>query len=215
MDNEKVIEKIRKILELSKNNPSKEEAEAAALQAQKLLAKYHIDMQDVEVFEGEDDITEETTDVGGTKKWRFILAQVVADNFRCKMYSNNNCVTFYGHSTDVTVAKETYEYLFKVAHKQACHERDAVHRVYGTSAGIYGSYCSGFARGVKDALDAQCTALMIVVPQEVEEGFAEMTKNFRTRTNTITNRGNLGRMQEAKDSGYTSGRTAMSGKYIS
>ena len=47
MDNEKIIVKIKKVLELAKNNPSPEEAKAAALQAQKLLAKYHIDMAEV------------------------------------------------------------------------------------------------------------------------------------------------------------------------
>lgn len=36
---EKIIEKIKKVLELSKNNPS--QVEAAALKAQKLMAEYH------------------------------------------------------------------------------------------------------------------------------------------------------------------------------
>ena len=42
MDTEKIIAKIKKILELSRNNPSKEEAKAAALKAQRLMAEYHL-----------------------------------------------------------------------------------------------------------------------------------------------------------------------------
>ena len=48
MQEEKIIQTIRKVLELSKNNPSEEEAKSAALKAQELLAKYHIDMKEVE-----------------------------------------------------------------------------------------------------------------------------------------------------------------------
>ena len=36
--NEKIIEKIKKVLELSKNNPSIEEAKSAAIKAQRLMA---------------------------------------------------------------------------------------------------------------------------------------------------------------------------------
>jgi hypothetical protein len=215
MDNEKVIEKVRKILELSKNNPSEEEAKSAVLQAQRILAKYHIDLKEVEAFESADDITEKFTEVGGHKKWRFVLASIVADNFRCKMFSYNNNVCFYGHATDVDVALETFEYLFKIGHKKVLRERDSVHKVYGTSSGIYDSYCMGFSKGIKDALDAQCTALMIVVPQEVETGFEERSAGFSCRSNTISRRGNLNRMESAKQSGYNDGRTAMAGRYIS
>ena len=45
---EKIIDKIRKVLELSKNNPSEEEAQAAALKAQKLMAEYHISIKEIE-----------------------------------------------------------------------------------------------------------------------------------------------------------------------
>lgn len=57
---EKIIEKIRKCLALANNNPSEEEAKAAALMAQKLLAKYNISLVDVEQLEGKsEEIIEE------------------------------------------------------------------------------------------------------------------------------------------------------------
>ena len=42
MRTEKIIQTIKKVLELSRNNPSEEEAKAAALKAQELLAKLKI-----------------------------------------------------------------------------------------------------------------------------------------------------------------------------
>ena len=49
---EKIIEKIKKALALANNNKNPNEAQAAMLMAQKMMAKYHIEMQEVE--EGEE-----------------------------------------------------------------------------------------------------------------------------------------------------------------
>lgn len=213
MTDNKIIDKIRKILELSKNNPSKEEAEAAALKAQKMLADYHISMSDLEECEP-DDISGTSTDVGGTKKWRWLLAEVVANNFRCKFYACGKLVTFYGHATDIEVAKDTYEYLFNVAHKGACRERDAVHRIYGTSSGVYNGYCIGFVNGVKSALAKQCTALMLVTPKDVEESYADMSKSFVTKHNSVGARGHKANIESAKKAGFEAGKDTMGTKFI-
>lgn len=61
--NEKIIEKIKKCLELANNNPSEEEAKSAALMAQKLLAKYNISMSDVE------DVSSECEEVVENAVW--------------------------------------------------------------------------------------------------------------------------------------------------
>lgn len=57
-NSEKIIAKIKKVLELSKNNPSEEEAKSAALKAQRLMAEYHISMSEVEAVEDIDSIVE-------------------------------------------------------------------------------------------------------------------------------------------------------------
>ena len=43
MANEKIIKKVKNLLDLANNNPSENEAIAAALKAQELMAKYNID----------------------------------------------------------------------------------------------------------------------------------------------------------------------------
>lgn len=42
-DLNKIADKIQKLLSLAGNNPSQEEAQAALLKAQKLMAQYNID----------------------------------------------------------------------------------------------------------------------------------------------------------------------------
>lgn len=48
---EKIIEKIKKALALANNNKNPNEAQAAMLMAQKMMAKYHIEMQELEEAE--------------------------------------------------------------------------------------------------------------------------------------------------------------------
>ena len=97
--NEKIIEKIKKCLELANNNPSAEEAKSAALMAQKLLAKYNISMSDIE------DVAQEQIEEspvwfkdlvtwGVVRGWKYELAEIVASNFRCKRF-------FYGKQAAV------------------------------------------------------------------------------------------------------------------
>lgn len=55
MNNKEVIEKVKKILALAENNPNENEALAAALKAQKMMAKFHIQEEDLR-----DEVTEST-----------------------------------------------------------------------------------------------------------------------------------------------------------
>lgn len=43
-DMNKMLEKVQKLLALAGNNPSEQEAKAAAMKAQKLIAQYNLDM---------------------------------------------------------------------------------------------------------------------------------------------------------------------------
>ena len=80
MDTEKIIAKIKKVLELSRNNPSEEEAKSAALKAQKLMAEYHISMSEVDEVEDIDSIVEKSVSIGTGSKWKYTLAGIIAKN---------------------------------------------------------------------------------------------------------------------------------------
>lgn len=182
MKTEKIIQTIKKVLELSKNNPSEEEAKAAALKAQELLAKYHISMSEIEDIDtaNVEEISEVSVDVP-SKKWKYKLATIVANNFRCKhFYYGKGTVVFYGHKTDAEVAAETYKYLFDIGNRCAGRVVDKEFAKTGTSAGVYNSFVAGFCDGIAEALGKQCTALMLVIPQDVNESYEERSKGFGT-----------------------------------
>ena len=216
MKTEKIIQTIKKVLELSKNNPSEEEAKAAALKAQELLAKYHIDMAEIEDIEDmkAEEISEVAVDVP-SKKWKYKLANIVADNFRCKhFYYGKGTVVFYGHKTDAEVAAETFKYLFDIGNRCAGRVVDKEFAKTGTSAGVYNSFVVGFCDGVAEVLGKQCTALMLVVPQDVKEAYAEMSKEFKSMNcGSITTRRNDS-CAGAYVSGKEKGREAVSSKQL-
>lgn len=211
-DSEKIIEKIKKVLELSKNNPSENEAQAAALKAQELMAQYHITMEAVEDIKDIENIVEETIYVGGGHKWKYSLARAVAKNFRCRhFYYGKSTIVFYGYETDAKIAAQTFEYLFKIGNTKARKERAAYRKQGLFTDGIYNNFCAGFVKGVESVLDKQCTALMIVVPKEVNEAYdgIKFSRSFSTSLNLSSYYGS-----EARDKGYAAGRSAMESKSI-
>lgn len=213
---EKIIQTIRKILELSKNNPSEEEAKSAALKAQEMLAKYHIDMKEVESIDI--DAVESIEEVQvklAAKKWKYKLATIIADNFRCKhFYIGKGILVFYGHKTDADVAAETFKYLFDVGNRLAGREVDRVFGETGTSANVYNSFVAGFCEGIRESLGEQCKALMLVTPEDVKTSFAEMSKNWGTMSCGAMRVGGNSYCREAYESGKTEGRHAVRSRQI-
>lgn len=177
---EKVLEKIKKLLALAGNNPSEAEAMAAALKAQELMAEYNVTVTNEEE---KIEMSEAGFRTGVDNNWKYILADVVADNFRCKSYwIGKRRIMFYGYKSDCEIATQVFEFLFKTCKKRTNQVADKAYNETGTSKGVRFSYSRGFVAGVKEALDAQCTALMIVTPPEVKESFANMCeeRGFKT-----------------------------------
>lgn len=179
---ESMIEKIRKILKLAQDNPSMEEGLAAALQAQKLMAKYNIHQEDVELEEIKDEIgsvfSEQKHD-SQLHGWRKNLASIIAKNFRCKCYMHGKDVVFRGYKEDAKIALDVYMNLYTMGNKlgsKAYHDQLAE---TGSGKGAYNSFVLGFLKGIEEGLGEQCTALMIIVPKEVEEEFEEFTADFK------------------------------------
>lgn len=179
---EKMINKIKKMMALAENNPSEEEALAAALQAHKLMIKYNIHEDDVALEEIKDDIISvfsQQKHNSGLHKWREQLAVSIAQAFRCKCYLSGKDVVFRGYREDATIALEVYLMLYSVGDKLGSKAYKKQMEETGSGKGAYNSVTIGFLHGVKDALNEQCTALMVVTPKEVEEEYVEFSKNFK------------------------------------
>lgn len=177
---EDVLEKVKKLFALASNNPSKEEAEIAALKAQELMAEYDLEMSEVNSVELEktEDIAEVPVDVKA-KKWKYVLAQIVAKNFKCKCYFyGTDVLVFYGHQTDAHIASETFKFLFNTGNKLGNKLAREARERYGYADNVYNSCVMGFCEGLQDALDEQSVALMVIVPEDVEARYAERSANF-------------------------------------
>lgn len=176
---QELLRKVQALFALAGNNPERAEAEAAALKAQQIIAKYNLVMADAK--EDKPEIAQVEYHTGIDKSFKYSLARVVADNFRCECWWLGKAyVVFLGYKPDAEVAKATFEFLFKTCEKGARRECRKAYKERGTETGVYFSYTRGFVVGIKEKLDAQCVALAVVTPQEVTTEFKAQTEGFKT-----------------------------------
>lgn len=187
MEKQKVIEKVKKILALAENNPNENEAIAAALKAQKLMAQFHINEKELGSEVTENNIDRIISSVGGkTQRWKVQLAQVLAKNFRCRIYLIGSQVVFYGYEEDIKICSEVFQSMYKIGVKLSDKLKRETRKETGTAKGIRNTFCYGFVMGIKSELEKQCTALMIVVPKEVNESFENATAGFSKKKTSLT-----------------------------
>ncbi len=113
---EKIIEKIRKLLALSENNSNSSEAELAMLKAQELLLQYKIEMNEIKDTK-KVKIIEAVTNCSANTAWARALGGIISDNFRCMFFfrriSKEDCkLAFMGEEDDAIVAQSMYDYAF-------------------------------------------------------------------------------------------------------
>lgn len=205
-DMNKIVDKIQKLLALSGNNPSEAEAQAAALMAQKLIAKYNVDLNSLS---GEDQIQYKLLEAthSNNEGYRSSLAVVIADNFRCKPILIGPIIHFFGREGDVDACVEVFNYLYKVSHNKGLKLEREARKAGRNTHGVANTYWKGFIIGLKESLDKQCKALMIVTPQDVKDKFqerfshAKKSKRFGSR--------NTGFDKATYEEGYSDGKSAL------
>lgn len=178
---EKVIEKIKKALALANNNKNPNEAQAAMLMAQKMMAKYHIEMQEVEEVE-EAEIQENEVNI---KKgsWRKSLMKLICNNYRCDCFLRGNTgkrIIIVGDKEDIEIAKTIYEFAenqlldgFQRYFKNNYEEYASIQ----TRNAVRNDYADGFIRGLKEKFERQkakeikenAQYALIVTNKKVEE----------------------------------------------
>lgn len=215
--NTKIIEKIKKLLEMTEaNGASENEAMVAALKAQKLMAECNIDLIDIQdEHKPTDEISEEFVDISDNShqvsKWKGRLANIIAQNFRCKVYLHGNkAVVFYGYKTDAKIAGDVFKFLFKTGGKLANKYYNLCRKEGKSTRGVLNAYLVGYCQGIADVLEKQCVALMIVTPAEVEDGWKEKSKGFGTKSNALRISGD----QRAFEYGRNEGRSVANARSI-
>lgn len=207
MSREKMIVKIQNLLDLANNNPNENEAIAAALKAQELMAKYDVQIADVTDPCIDQEIIQEIIsfkkNTGYCIKWRFSLAQLISNNFKVKFFTiEKDDVVFYGYKSDVQIAVSVFNFLFNTGNKLSLRYYNACRNAGATNTrGLMNSYLLGFMAGLKDVLEKQCTELMIVIPQEVSDSFEKMSQHFSTFSGNISHSGNTAAYENGKFEG--------------
>lgn len=202
---EKILNKIKNLLDLANNNPNENEAIAAALKAQELMAKYNIELDQLDDKKETREIVKEVyyqSDKHEMRKWKIGLADIIAQNFRCKVYfMNKNNVVFYGYKEDAKIALNVFTYLYEIGNKFAVRYYNKCKKEGKETRGVMNTYLVGFKDGVAEVLEKQCTALMIVTPKEVTESFEEMTSGWKTVKSTLRLSGDTSAYSNGKSDG--------------
>lgn len=111
MTQEKVIDKIRKLLALATSS-NENEAQSAMLMAQRWMAKYNIEMSQVEDAPVDHEVVEEEADKKRHRtKWKRSLAEVIADNFNCDIFFRGHgsyATIFVGKKDSIEICKTVY-----------------------------------------------------------------------------------------------------------
>lgn len=179
---EKILDKIKGLLALgdaAKNN-SDEEAMAAMLKAQELMAKYDISAEEIG-DENQEQYSHEMCEHKWDYAYRIPLAQVLAKNFRCMCYIRRKRIVFMGHPSDAKICKATFEFAYSFIMKTGNSIYNKRYSAGYPTKGVFNSYAGGFIVGLQEAFNVQCQALAIVTPQDVIDEFTNLTKDYATK----------------------------------
>lgn len=204
--NDKILDKISKILNIFNDNPDTEEAKVALMKAQKLAAKHGLDISDID-FDKELK-SEPIVDNGITEyqnrrpMWEKRLAGIIADNFRCFYYNSSfvsrtfngikysnktrTIIRFVGRTTDVTIAKKVYAISIQ-------YIKDSFNTYYKNNEAYYlYSYPADqlknktkFKAGIKNAyIDGFLNGLSIKFSENIKENDLNKLANEASSTTT-------------------------------
>lgn len=150
-----LIEKIKKLLSLSENNPNEHEAAAAAEKARELLEAYEI--AEHELSEKPEEVTEAIHNTHKSKipQWLLRLANTTAKHFNCeiifhyKRYERSAFIKFLGTPTDIEIATYTFTYLKRTIEEMS---KNILPDNGASTRRFRESYRSGIVQGISNNL---------------------------------------------------------------
>lgn len=214
----KIIERVQKLLALSKSN-NKHESIAAAGAANKLIDQYRLSVADLEV-QGEviEPIEEDLGYIYETGKltpWKHLLMHRLISHYGLACFNNATYLTgrlvsrfkVIGRKSDITVAKYMFVWLTTECQRLANVEAKGRGRIYVSS------YCEGFVSGVADQLKASrvevqkdaTSAAIVLVNSRTEEAknFMNSLHNLRDNKAVSQRRVNYGAFAQGQKQGQS------------
>ncbi len=119
---EKLLDKVKKLLRLAERTTNEGEAAAAAAAAQKLIERHRLDVAAIDISEGEREVpleAPERTVLDGAEgrrnkcAWRGALASGVARANACRVYWTGPRLQIVGAPSDVATVRYLYAYLVR------------------------------------------------------------------------------------------------------
>lgn len=210
-NNQKIIKKVKGLLALANDTPNDEESQAAFLLAQKLMIKHNVRQDEVDqlVASPSDQINGvPVTSYKTLYWWEKKLADIISENFRVKHYYTvtykntlkvRKRIMFYGLASDLELAREMFILAYEVLLFHSKRYIDEFYRVNGeprkryVTESIKVSYISGFLSGLEQRFAEQVAALrkeyslMVLVPKEVQDSYAEFSIGFGRESYSMPN----------------------------
>lgn len=189
-NNDRIIRRIKGLLELAEGEANVNESHSAFLQAQKMMVKYGVEPNELT----EDKDVLEVLESSGTDYKRLYwyereLASIVAKNFRCKNWIRSRNIEgrtqiqrkimFMGADQDVELATEMYKLVISAVefYTQRYVKKNSL-GVRSHTQSLKNDYINGFIDGLErkfeEQIQSQEWGLVLVVPMEVEERFDEV-----------------------------------------
>lgn len=176
----KIIDKIEKLIALS-GSDNENEAKAAMLKAQELMAKYEIETSQLNPEKQKDRPVVGYTSPPFRDDWVIDLSSLIADNFRCRsiILKNRNSggtfrIRFFGFDEDAQISINIFNYAVKVIRKRM----SILRAIYNEAGREFGrnekmNYVEGFNAGLHRNFEQQkqqseSFALALLVPAEVD-----------------------------------------------
>jgi hypothetical protein len=152
MDREKVLNKIKKCLALSKSS-NEHEAAAAMRQAKALMDKYGLSFADAGVLSMSDYSTK--TNHRNPPKWARLLGSVVGHAFGCTYFIGYQRAVFVGEGAAPQVAGYSYEVLLRLAEssRKRLVEQYSNQADKATLKRLGQAYLEGWVSGVNSVVD--------------------------------------------------------------
>lgn len=207
---ENIISRIKKLLTMAERG-TKHEKEIAFFKAQELLAKHHLSIGDV-LDINKEKVANIIIEVNVKKRGYCNIANIIADNFRCMLYIQHRgsgvvYPVFLGMETDAVVAGEIAKAALAFAKKEADRVAHYYYNKTGASAGVREEWLHGFVNGLNSGFKAQVissseTAIMVVIPKEVDDAYKNLKFSKRRTTLTSADRNHDPNINQA---GYNNG----------
>jgi hypothetical protein len=198
-EREKILQKIRKLKEQADSTEFDEEADTCWRLIGQIIAKYQIEMEEVEDLpEGNGDGRMGTIEVPGLtnvhtsyRRWENILAQGVALVFDCEtvywQHKRPWTIVFMGRRRDLDLAVHFYDYLRRTVNYNARRKWRGDSR----NQGVYATSCTNTlcrrlreAYMAKETVSAETTAIVHTRRKETEkfrDGLFDKIRESRAR----------------------------------